>query len=217
MVEEISVLSEFAIEVLIKSPISFLSEFEDLFAEQNEILEIYATDHSILIVHTGHLALGDLRSQIMDLKFSKLPKEIHRSELVFPICYDEEFGYDLPKVCTQLGIERQDFIKKHTSVTYPVGMMGFIPGFAYLDGLPAELKLPRKESPSKRVPANSVAIAAERCAIYPSEVSGGWHIIGRTPMKILDWSKRDPFTIKEFHDVRFRSISKKEFQELVND
>ena len=55
---------------------------------------------------------------------------------------------------------------------------GFAPGFAYLTGLDARLQLPRRATPRPRVPARSLAIAAQYTAVYPFDSPGGWHLIG---------------------------------------
>jgi KipI family sensor histidine kinase inhibitor len=57
--------------------------------------------------------------------------------------------------------------------------MGFLPGFAYLDGLDPRLELARRETPRPRVPAGALAIAGVQTAVYPFASPGGWHLIGR--------------------------------------
>ena len=64
--------------------------------------------------------------------------------------------------------------------------LGFQPGFAYLEGLPAQLHLPRRARPRKTVPAGSVALASGYCGIYPAAGPGGWHLIGRTDVPLFD-------------------------------
>jgi KipI family sensor histidine kinase inhibitor len=84
-----------------------------------------------------------------------------------------------------------------------VFVIGFVPGFAYLGPLDQRLVLPRRESPRKRVPAGSVAIAESQTGVYPSETPGGWHLIGRTGVKLFD-SLRDPPSMFAVGDrVRF--------------
>jgi len=68
-------------------------------------------------------------------------------------------------------------------------MIGFIPGFPYMGTLPQQLELPRKQTPSMKIPMGSVAIAGKQTGIYPAEVPGGWHVIGRTPLKMFDKTK----------------------------
>lgn len=92
------------------------------------------------------------------------------------VVYD---GADLEAVAVAIGRTREDVVALHSDAEYRVSMLGFLPGFAYLRGLPDELRLPRR-APRSRVPKNSVAIAADYAGIYPFASPGGWHLLGRT-------------------------------------
>ena len=91
------------------------------------------------------------------------------------VVYD---GDDLESVASAIGRSKEAVIARHSGAEFRVAMLGFLPGFAYLRGLPSELCLPRR-SPRPRVPAGSVAIAAEYSGIYPFASPGGWHLLGR--------------------------------------
>lgn len=96
---------------------------------------------------------------------------------VIPVIYD---GEDLDEVARTIGRTSADVVALHSEAEYRVAMLGFLPGFAYLHGLPSELRLPRR-APRPRVPARSVAIAADYTGIYPFASPGGWHLLGRAP------------------------------------
>jgi UPF0271 protein len=73
-----------------------------------------------------------------------------------------------------------DAAELHASATYTVEMMGFLPGFAYLAGLPERLAaIPRRATPRTRVPGNAIGVAGGYTGIYPFDSAGGWHLIGR--------------------------------------
>jgi len=91
------------------------------------------------------------------------------------VVYD---GDDLESVAAAIGQSKESVVALHSAAEYRVAMLGFLPGFAYLRGLPRELCLPRR-APRPRVPANSVAIAAEYGGVYPFPSPGGWHLLGR--------------------------------------
>lgn len=97
-------------------------------------------------------------------------------EHVLRAVYD---GPDLDDVARATGLSTADVIAAHTAREYTVALMGFAPGFAYLDGLDARLELPRRASPRPRVAAGSLAIASTQTAVYPFAGPGGWHLIGR--------------------------------------
>ena len=93
-------------------------------------------------------------------------------------------------------------------------MIGFLPGFPYLGKLPNELNCRRKESPRIKVPAQSVGLAGMQTGVYPVTAPGGWQIIGRTPIKIFDTKKANPFLFKAGEKVKFHAVSKKEYGEI---
>ena len=83
-------------------------------------------------------------------------------------------------------------------------MIGFLPGFPYLLGLPEVLHLPRKTSPNTRVPMGSVAIADVFSGIYPIQSPGGWYIVGNTSFELLD--SKGLSTLSVGDTVKFKAI-----------
>jgi KipI family sensor histidine kinase inhibitor len=106
-------------------------------------------------------------------------------------------------------------VERHSSVTYHVYMVGFLPGFPYLGDLPPELMLPRRENPRTALPAGSVAIATTLTAVYTLESPGGWHVIGRTPALLWDLRSDPPAVLAAGDRVRFAPISLCEYEALV--
>lgn len=97
-------------------------------------------------------------------------------EHVLRVVYD---GEDLEAVAGATGLGVAEVIERHAARTYAVAMMGFLPGFGYLDGLDPALSLPRRATPRPRVPRGALAIAGTQTAIYPFASPGGWHLLGR--------------------------------------
>jgi inhibitor of KinA len=93
-------------------------------------------------------------------------------------------------------------------------MLGFMPGFPYLAGLPTELQVPRKDRPRLNAPAGSVAIAGDQAGIYPVVSPGGWQIIGRTPVRLFNPHFANPSLLQPGDRVRFRQVSADEYLEI---
>jgi KipI family sensor histidine kinase inhibitor len=106
------------------------------------------------------------------------PGRLHR----IPVVYD---GPDLEAVAAILGLTPSQIAEIHSKPIYRVFLVGFVPGWAYLGPLPQELELPRRHVPRTQVPAGSVAIAGRQSGIYPLPTPGGWHLIGRTSVKLF--------------------------------
>ena len=131
-----------------------------------------------------------------------------------PVAYGGEMGPDIDFVARHNGLSPEEVITLHTSGRYPVYMLGFTPGFPYLGGLTKKLWTPRLETPRTRVPAGSVGIANNQTGIYPVDSPGGWRIIGRTPLKLFDPNRDDPFLVHPGEVVVFEAISGEEFQRI---
>lgn len=129
------------------------------------------------------LLLSDLSAQVSDTVHGS---SLFGKKICIPVCYDPSLGVDLPWVSSHLNLSLEEIISLHTSFSYRVYMIGFIPGFPYMGTLPSALEVPRKQTPSLKIPMGSVAIAGKQTGIYPAEVPGGWQVIGRTPLKMFD-------------------------------
>ena len=133
--------------------------------------------------------------------------EESRETLRIPVVYGGEFGPDLEEVCKRLDISEQAFIDSHTGRDFPVELLGFTPGFAFVGGLPAEWYLPRRSSPRQRVDAGSIAVAGGRTGLYAVASPGGWNLVGRTPLRLFRPDRDDPFVVRAGMRVRFEAVS----------
>ena len=103
-----------------------------------------------------------------------------------PVYYGGDYGPDLDEVARLHAMPPERVIELHSSATYVVYFLGFVPGFPYLGGLPDVLATPRLASPRKRVPRGSVAIGGSHTGVYPFETPGGWRLIGRTQIEMFN-------------------------------
>ncbi len=125
-----------------------------------------------------------------------------------PVCYEGDFAPDLAEVAQRTGLTAEKVTALHAGATYFAYVLGFMPGFAYLGGLPKQLDLPRRKEPRIRVPQNSVAIAGELTAIYPWESPGGWHLIGHTPVALFDLRRPQPILWAAGDEVQFEPVDR---------
>ena len=132
-----------------------------------------------------------------------------------PVCYESEFAPDLAEVAAASKLTPEEAVQLHAGADYRVLMIGFAPGHAYMGGLNAKLAVPRRATPRAIVPAGSVAIANDQTVVYPYAISGGWSIIGRTPLAVFDAERQEPSLFAAGDRVRFKPISRTEFQKLV--
>ena len=128
-----------------------------------------------------------------------------------PVYYN---GEDLAAIAAEKQLPVEELIRIHTSMSYRVYMIGFLPGFAYMGKVDERIAVPRLSSPRTNVNAGSVGIAGFQTGIYPLQSPGGWQLIGQTPVKIFDTQKNDPCLLKAGDSVQFISITKEAFEKL---
>ncbi len=151
-------------------------------------------------------------TELMRVDAAVKPTERERVEI--PVLYGGEWGLDLSEVARRVGLTQEEVVELHAQVTYTVYMIGFMPGYPYLGGLNPRLSLPRLATPRTKVPAGSVAIAELQAGIYPLESPGGWHLLGRTPLRLYRPDCSPPVLLKPWQSVRFRPVTLDEYTHI---
>ena len=135
-------------------------------------------------------------------------------QVEIPVCYGGEHGPDLIDVSAIHSMTPAQVIELHSSTTYVVYFLGFVPGFAYLGELPEVLVTPRLPTPRRNVPSGSVGIAGRQTGVYPVATPGGWRLLGRTPLSMFR-PEQDGFSLLSIGDrVRFTPINQQQFAAL---
>jgi inhibitor of KinA len=129
-----------------------------------------------------------------------------------PCCY--ELQLDLDRVARHLDLSPDAVIQAHTTTEYTVYAIGFCPGFPYLGYLPAPLcGVPRLPAPRLRVEPGSVGLTGRQTGIYTEARPGGWNLIGRTPLQLVDVADAY-FPLRTGDRVRFVRIDETAFRKL---
>jgi inhibitor of KinA len=183
------------------------------------ILETVPTFRSLMVHYDPFvLTAAELISAIERLTAADEMQEPVGRLWRLPVCYDARVAEDTAFLVQHVGISHSHLVELHSSRVYTVYMLGFLPGQPYLGDLPSELQLPRRNNPRTKIPAGSVGIATSLTCIYPMETPCGWHLIGRTPIKLWrqdpdprpllapgDQVKFDPISLEEFEDLSSQS------------
>jgi KipI family sensor histidine kinase inhibitor len=197
----------------INREIKFVTDALDR-AKLRGVLDLIPTYRSILV---NFDPLSVPAAGIMDFvtktfaAYSESPEASGGEVIEIPVLYGGEMGPDLDFICEHTKLDRDEVIRRHSCVEYLVYMLGFTPGFAYLGGMPKELATPRLAKPRAVIPAGSVGIAAAQTGIYPVESPGGWQLLGRTPLKIFNYERPDPFLLAAGSYLKFTPISAQEY------
>lgn len=139
----------------------------------------YAT---LLLFFAGPVDLAGLECWLRQLPTTASALAPQGRLLELPVCYD---GPDLEWVAERSGLTVAQVVAAHSKPEYVVRMMGFMPGFPYLDGLDPRLQLERRASPRDYIAPGSVAIGGPHTGIYSVGSPGGWHLLGRTSQPLF--------------------------------
>jgi KipI family sensor histidine kinase inhibitor len=123
---------------------------------------------------------------------------------VVPVVYGGEYGPDLPEVARQLGISEREVVELHCAAPLTIRCLGAPAGAPMMDGPAFPRPVPRLGSPRTSVPPGSIAVAGRQAVICPVRSPGGWPLLGRTPLRVLDLAA-EPFTAYRPGD-RFRFV-----------
>jgi len=186
-----------------------------LTQEGDDLINHTPAYNSLLLQYNSVIDLTSKRKTLLNLYNSaKNDAKIESNTWHIPVCYDEQFGIDLP-LFAEKGLSKAEVIRLHTSTAFRVFMIGFLPGFLYLGGLPEPLHMHRKEKPRIHVAKGSVAIGGEQTGIYPMASPGGWQIIGRTPLSLFEISLEPPTPIRQGDKIQFYPIDAKTYSILT--
>lgn len=142
------------------------------------------------------------------------PGSIGRTHVI-PVCYEHQL--DLERVAQTTGLSPDEVITLHSGTDYTVYAIGFVPGFPYLGYLPGPLQgVGRLPTPRVRVEPGSVGLTGKQTGVYPLARPGGWNLIGRTPLTLVD-VKDGYFPLQVGDRVRFTRIDEAEYQRLLGE
>lgn len=136
------------------------------------------------------------------------PASLASRQVDIPVAYGSSDGPDLQWSADYLSISPEELVRRHSSRTYRVFMVGFTPGFPYLGGMDESIALPRLPQPRAKVPAGSVGIGGNQTGVYPWVTPGGWRILGRTGVEMFAPDRDDPSLLHPGDTVRFVPVER---------
>ena len=139
-------------------------------------------------------------------------KKKKSKKIQVPVCCEEKHALDLLNLSKKLKTSPEEILNLFFSKEYFCYMTGFIAGMPFLGDIDETIRVERLKTPRVKVPKGSVGLTEQFCNIYTFESPGGWNIIGNTPVKIFDKTKKEnPALIKPGDTINFFKISKKEY------
>jgi KipI family sensor histidine kinase inhibitor len=115
-------------------------------------------------------------------------------------------GDDLDEVARQWSCDPADVVRRHQDAEFTVEFCGFAPGFAYCVSEPALPEVSRRDDPRTKVPSGAVGLAGPYCGIYPTQMPGGWQLIGSTAEVMFDPGRESPARLQPGDRIRFQAV-----------
>lgn len=183
------------------------------------IIETIPTYAALMVIYRPDVILFDalvevLRDRVEHMQNVQMPKSFVTE---IPVLYGGEWGMDLSDCAKIEGISEEEFIKIHSGSEYYVYMLGFAPGHPYAARFENPFHFMRRESPRLKVPGSSVVAGENLSNILPFDQPCGWNLIGSTPLKMCDYSKKNPFLLQAGQWIRFVPINETEYRKIKAD
>ena len=154
----------------------------------------------------------EIKKIIEKLDVNKTESDIGK-KIEVPVCLENSFSLDIKRLEEKLSINREKIYTNFLKKEYFCYMTGFIAGMPFLGDLDKNMRANRLDTPRVKVPKGSIGLTEQFTNIYTFESPGGWNIIGNTPVKIFDGSKKNnPNLISPGDTVTFKEISLKDYE-----
>jgi KipI family sensor histidine kinase inhibitor len=145
----------------------------------------------------------DVEATLLEIWDTARADAVTGREIDVPVFYGGPDGEDLAALAARAGLAVDEVIRRHSGATYTVAAIGAMPGFPYLAGLDPSLAWGRRPNPRMKVAEGSVIIGGAQAGIMPCTAPSGWHILGRTELKLFDVEKPQPAALRPGDTVRF--------------
>lgn len=146
-----------------------------------------------------------------------LPVSNAPRSFVVPVLYGGSYGPDLESLAAAQGLSVADVIRLHTQRTYTVRCFGAPGGSPMLDGPDFPEPVPRLSSPRVTVPQGAVSVAGRQATITPAVAPGGWALLGRTPLTVLDLGTEPLVPYAPGDTLTFKQIDEDEFKARLGE
>jgi len=203
-------------ENILKDVVNFKKTINNHYIELK--VEVINTYNSLLVNYM--FAIDKFNNAFFDLKLlyktGEAKLNFKQTLWEVPVCYNDEFGFDLDNLSLKKQLPKSEIIQRHSSQIYTIYFIGFLPGFLYLGGLDKLLHFNRKSTPNLNIKKGAVGIGGNQTGIYPQNSPGGWHIIGNSPVDFFNLKNECPCFAKAGDKLKFQSVSKLEYDKILH-
>jgi len=176
----------------------------NLMTQLPGVREVVPGMNNLLVVYSpSDTSVGALMEQLFHAWSHATVNEQVGREIDVPVIYGGHQGEDLAVIAELAKMDVQTFIRLHSEALYQVACVGAMPGFPYLSGLNPKLATPRRSVPRMRLEEGAIIIGGTQAGIMPCSAPSGWHVIGRTELKLFDQQRESPSFLQPGDRIRF--------------
>lgn len=129
----------------------------------------------------------------------------------------DPYGPDMSRVVETTGLTVAEIVTRHSEPTYVIRCLGAPGGSPMVYGPDLGVPVPRLTSPRTCVPQGAVSLAGLQATITPTTAPGGWSLIGRTPLSLLDLTAESLVPYRPGDTLQFFAIGTEEFRDREGD
>ncbi len=133
-----------------------------------------------------------------------------------PVLFGGEGGPDLVAVASELEVTVDELVSRLTEAPWQVRFVASPVGTPFTDRSDWDHSVPRMQVPRVAVPPGSIALSGSQSIIYPVRSPGGWRLVGRTPLRVVDLTgeAEDLVAYRAGDRLQYVSIDEGRFAEL---
>ncbi len=187
-------------------------------AEPEWLVDLVATyDHLFVTFDPGRGDHAGVEMLVARLNETLDPSTLEHAEgrtFQVPVLFGGEAGPDLQDVATELHLPVDEVVDRLTSAPWRLRFVASPIGTPFTDRPTWDAAIPRMKVPRTAVPAGSIGLSGSQAIIYPVRSPGGWRLVGRTPLRILD-TGADPLVPYRAGDwLDLVAVDRERFEEL---
>lgn len=164
--------------------------------------------------HASHTAVIEAITALLPDIDLDSPLRSNPRHFRVPVLYGGKGGPDLGIVAGLTGLSESEVVAAHSAPRYTVRCLGAPGGSPMLDGPDLGTPVPRLATPRTSVPQGAISLAGRQATLTPAPAPGGWQVIGRTPLTVLDLDAEPLVPYVPGDTLAFEVIGHEEFVAL---
>lgn len=133
-----------------------------------------------------------------------------------PVLFGGGAGPDLDAVAEELGLLSEELVERITTEPWRVRFVASPVGTPFTDREDWDAGIPRMKEPRVAVAPGSIALSGSQSIIYPVRSPGGWRLVGRTPLRLVDPTADELVAYRAGDRLHYVSVDEDRFAELAS-